>query len=301
VSSKIPSPLPLVDAHAGQEPIPFNPFAKVRRVAQKALLSEAFFARSSGGLTAASFALEMAKMPVGVDRVLEAIYAYFHQNGPSILENIRSFSSDIEQITAPLERICGELAEMMTKDPEGYRKKRDILKQLLPVVRRLLLISRITHTQILRMTALGFDQALEGVQDLLFVVAFARLKDIELLQTQVTLLHAQEDFELKIAIELYSLQIEEEAKKFNQLLRLTSILDEQEEEQKYEQSRLEKQEKKERDELLQLDEVRQKLVDQHLQRMHGLVVEHKSITHKIDSTRRQQILEALQESIPSKR
>jgi hypothetical protein len=121
------------------------------------------------------------------------------------------------------------------------------------------------------MTALGFDQVLEGVQDLLFVVAFARLKDIKLLQTQVTLLQAQEDFELKIAIELYSLQIEEEAKKFDQLLRLTSILDEQDEEQKYEQSRLEKQAKKERGELLQLDEGRQKLVDQHLQRMHGLV------------------------------
>jgi hypothetical protein len=122
-----------------------------------------------------------------------------------------------------------------------------------------------------------------------------------LLQTQITLLQAQEDFELKIAIGLYSLQIEEEAKKFDQLLQVIQVMDEEEEEQKYEQSRLEKQAKKERGELLQLEEGRQKLVDQHLQRMHGLVVEHKSITHKIDPTRRQQILEALQESIPSKR
>jgi hypothetical protein len=302
MSSKISSTaLPLVESHHGHEPISFNPFAKVRRVAQQALLSDAFFARSSGGLTAAYFAVEMAKMPLGVDRVLDAIHAYFHQNGPSILETIRSFSSDIDHITAPLERICEELTDMVTKDPEGYRKKRELLQLLLPVIRRLILISKTSHTQLLRMTAMGFDQASQGFQDLLSVITFARLKDMELLQTQITLLQAQENFELAIAIELYSLQIEEEAKKFDQLLQVIQVLDEEEEEKKLEQSRLEKQAKKEKTALRQLDEERQKAVDQHLQQMQGLVVEHKGLTHKIDSNRRQQILDALQERVPSKK
>jgi flagellar motor component MotA len=295
-----PSSHPASAAGSGQELLPFHPSLKVREVAQKALLSDAFFAHSTGGLTAAFLAVEMAKMPQGMDRMLHAIHEYFHENSPSILENLRSYSENIDRILTKLDRVCEDLSTSLASGRDGYREQKKSLERMIPIIRRMISVSQTSYMQVLHMTGIGFGLQLQGYQEVLSVMAFARLKDLDLLETHLTQLQAEENYELTIAVNLYTLQIEEEGKKFDQLLKVLHVLDQEQEEKELRRLSIERQAKKEKAALCQLDERRQKAVDSYVEKMGKLIIEHEGLTHKIDAPHREQILKALHERASSR-
>lgn len=273
---------------------------KVQEVANGLLSSRAFFAHSEVGLRGASLAIELTKMPDGITPIIHAIHEHFHHFATPILENLNSFSENIDKITKPLENLCEDLALCIQSDLEVYQEKKKFLFLMIPITRRLIELVQKSALQVLKLQSISFNQGFEGFEEILSVIAFARLQEIDVLNEQIQILHSQENHELQMIVDIYSLKLEEEAQKFDQLLKLCHVLDEEKADMTFRKNKLQVQQRKEKADLQHLNQISQKEVQDFLEKMGGLMIEHESIRHKIDVTKRQNILKALHERVQIK-
>jgi hypothetical protein len=273
---------------------------KVQEVAKDLLSSQAFFAHSEIGLRGACFAIELAKMPEGITSIIHAIHEHFHHFAEPILENLHSFSENIDKILKPLESICEDLALCIESDLEVYQEKKKSLFKMIPLTRRLIELTKKSQQQVLKLQSISFNQGFEGFDEILSVVAFARVQEIDVLNKQIQILRSQENLELQMIVDVYSLKLEEEAQRFDQLLKLCHLLDEEKADVIFRKTKLKIQQRKENEDLHHLSQISQKEVREFLEKMGGVMIEHESIRHKIDVTKRQNILEALHERVQPK-
>ena len=277
-----------------------NKSCKVQEVTKSLLSSHAFFTHSQAGLRGASFAIEAAKMPEGITSIIHAIHEHFHHFTTPILDNLKSFSENVDKITKPLETLCEELALCFQSDVQGYQEKKKSLLRMIPLTRRLIELTKKSALQVLKFQSITFNQGFEGFEEILSVIAFARMKEIEVLNEQIQILNSQENHELQMIVDIYSLKLEEETQKFDQLLKICLVLEEEKEDTAFRKNKLQAQHRKEQDDWQHLSQICQKEAHDFLKKMGGLMIEHQSARHKIDVTARKNILRALNERLQLK-
>ena len=266
---------------------------QVSMIAQSTLLSMSAFDSSKTGLMRAKLVVDSSRFPETLSSTHTLRCEHFEKPSAQILESFQRFSDRLDALLNPLEDLTLELKSSIRSDPKMYEVRKKRLSQIMPILTQQIFLLQKTQEHLLELQGGLFDVEFEYSENTLNMLAYARMKEMDILQKQILVLQDQDNHELALAAEIYSYRLAEETMKFDQLLSLYRAQKKGEEQSKSIKKKLLIQDEKAAEKISQLVGTQKKMVEDHLAQMGAFTLQKGADCHKIDVLTRKQLLDAL--------